>query len=372
MFLAIYRKYRPKKLNEIIGQKTIIEILKNEAIENKFAHAYLFYGPRGTGKTSTARILAKLANCEKRKNNIEFSKKGEPCNKCEACLSIDNGTAMDIIEIDAASNRGIDDIRNLQENINTLPSRYSKKVIIMDEVHMLTPQAFNALLKTLEEPPFHVIFILATTEYDKVPATIISRTQKFHFRKIPLQKIVEKLEKIIKLEKIKSTKGGLEMIAKLADGSVRDSESLLGQIASMQNEITEKSIENIVGKLNYEKINKMTIHILNKNLNKSLELLYEIYSEGHNLFQFNRDLIEKLRIILSISLSPGLEKLFLNELSESEFKNIKEIVKIAETKYIIDVIKSLISAYSQMKYNPMPIVPLEVAIISSIKKYTTK
>ena len=198
MSLAIYRKYRPKNFNEIFGQEEVIKILKNAASLDKIAHAYLFYGSRGTGKTTIARILAKVINCQKRQTDKKIRDAGQPCNTGDACHEIDNGQALDVIEIDAASNRGIDEIRNLQASVRSAPLRLSHKVFIIDEVHMLTKEAFNALLKTLEEPPEHSIFILATTEIEKLPATITSRTQRFHFKKLNIGLIVHKLKDIIR------------------------------------------------------------------------------------------------------------------------------------------------------------------------------
>jgi DNA polymerase-3 subunit gamma/tau len=368
MSLAIYRKYRPKKLSDIIGQENVVTIIKNSASQNKLAHAYLFYGPRGTGKTTAARILAKIAQCQTRQNDLEFAKKGEPCNKCQACLSIDLGQALDVVEIDAASNRGIDEIRDLKENIKTLPSLYKYKVFIIDEVHMLTIQAFNALLKTLEEPPGHVIFILATTEYEKVPSTIISRTQRFHFRKLILEEIVQKLESILKNEKIKYDKKALEMIAYLADGSLRDAESLLDQIISLKGEsITVKNVEDVLGKVDFAKTIKMCDLLIKGDLSKSLEYLYDIANQGYSLFQFNKDITEYLRRVLSLKLNPSLESIFKKELAQSEIEEIKKHSRIADSDRLINLIKSLILAYSQMRYNPFPIVPFEIAIIENLK-----
>lgn len=211
MSLAIYRKYRPKLLKDLSGQDLVVEIIKNMAKTDRIGHAYLFYGPRGTGKTSAARILAKIANCETRANNAEFRKKGEPCNKCRPCMEVDSGSALDVIEIDAASNRGIDEIRNLKEGIRLSPTSYKHKVFIIDEVHQLTKYAYDALLKILEEPPAHAIFILATTEYEKLPQTIISRTQRFHFKRVPTQLILKKLISIASKEKMDIDTAALEI-----------------------------------------------------------------------------------------------------------------------------------------------------------------
>jgi DNA polymerase-3 subunit gamma/tau len=369
MPLAIYRKYRPKKLADIIGQENITAIIKNGASQGKLAHAYLFYGPRGTGKTTTARILAKIVNCQTRKEDAEFFKKGEPCNKCQACLAIDSGQALDVLEMDAASNRGIDDIKNLQEMIKTLPSLYSYKVFIIDEVHMLTTFAFNALLKTLEEPPQHVIFVLATTEYEKVPATIISRTQRFHFRKLTLKEIVSKLETILNSEKIAYSKEAIEMVAYLADGSLRDAESIMDQIISLKGEnINVQNVEDVLGKVDFAKTIGICDLLIKGDLNKSLEFLYDIANQGYNLFQFNKDITEYLRRVLALHLDPNLEKMFERELAEAELKEIRKHAEGADTAKTIALIKSLITAYSQMRYNPFPIVPFEIAIIENLKK----
>ena len=366
--LAIYRKYRPKTLSEIFGQEETVKILQTASAEGKISHAYLFYGSRGTGKTTTARIFTKIVNCQKRQEDSDFFKKGEPCNQCGACRQIDEGRALDIVEIDAASNRGIDEIRDLKENIKTLPAYYKYKVFIVDEVHMLTPPAFNALLKTLEEPPAHVIFILATTEYEKLPATIVSRTQRFHFRKLTLREIVKKLSFICQKEEIKSEPEALEMIAYLAEGSLRDAESLLDQIISLKGKtVTVEYVEMILGKVGFAKTIKMADLLVKKDLKGALEFLYEINNQGHNLFQFNKDLTEYLRRTLSLHLNPQLEKWFEKEIAQSQIKEIqKHAVKI-EPEYLIKLIQSLIEAYAQMRYNPFPMVPFEIAIIENLK-----
>jgi len=366
--LAIYRKYRPKNLEDLMGQEHIVEIIQNAAKQDRFAHAYLFYGPRRSGKTTTARLLAKLINCEKRDKDKKFKEKGEPCNACLPCLAIDHGNALDVIEIDAASNRGIDEIRNLQEGAKLSPTSYKNKVFIIDEVHMLTREAFNALLKTLEEPPSHVYFVLATTEYEKVPATILSRTQRFHFRKLSLSEINKKLKDISKKEKFKITDEALELISALAEGSMRDGESLLGQITSLDQDINLKDVEKIAGKIGYKKTAKLTEYLLKDELDNALNYLNEVNQEGYNLVQLNKDLIHYIRKVLTLSVDEKIEEIYKKELTTDEIESLKENAKFIDTEKHTKLIKALIEAYSQMRYSPFAIVPLEIAFIESLKK----
>jgi len=365
--LAIYRKYRPKQLSELLGQEHIVEILRNAARQDKFAHAYLFYGPRGSGKTTTARLVAKLANCEKRQIDKAFKQNGEPCNACNACAQIDVGHALDVIEIDAATNTGVDEIRDLQEGIRLSPTSFKNKVFIIDEAHMLSKSAFNALLKTLEEPPAHAIFILATTEYEKVPATISSRTQRFHFRKLALDEIIRKLELIVKNEKLKVSAEALELITSLAEGSLRDAESLLDQITSLDQDVELKDVERIAGKIGHKKTAKLAEYLLKNDLPGALTYLNEIDRDGYNLNQLAKDLIHYLRRTLTLKMNPRIEELYQKELTKDEIANLKEHAKLIHDQKHIALLKSLISAYGEMKYSPFAIVPLEVAIIENLK-----
>ena len=366
--LAIYRKYRPKTFEDLLGQEHIVEILRNAARQDKFAHAYLFYGPRGSGKTTTARLIAKLINCETRQKDKSFKQKGEPCNTCRVCTQIDAGHALDVIEIDAATNTQVDNIRDLQEGIRLSPTSFKYKVFIIDETHMLSKAAFNALLKTLEEPPAHAIFILATTEFEKVPSTITSRTQRFHFKKLPVQEIFKKLKQIVQAEKMRVTDDALELIAATAEGSFRDAESLLDQITSLEEEVTLESVEKIIGKVGFGRISELAELILKGELQKSLEYVAKFYETGYNIIDLNKELIHYLRRVLSLKFDPELEAVFKKELTERELEQLLRHSQLIKPEKHIALIKSLIRAYSEMRYSPFASVPLEVAIIENLKE----
>jgi DNA polymerase-3 subunit gamma/tau len=363
MSLALYRKYRPRKLEELLGQEDTVEILKNAARQNRFAHAYLFYGARGTGKTTAARLIAKLLNCERRRSDPEFREVGEPCNACRPCQEIDALTSLDVIEIDAASNRGIDEIRNLKENLHSAPAASNYKVYIVDEVHMLTGPAFNALLKTLEEPPAHVVFVLATTEYEKLPATITSRTQRFLFKKISKAVILGKLAAIAKKEKIQIEPEALELVAAAGEGSFRDAESLLDQLGSLGKAIDLQTVERLTGRIGLKKVAELGELILKNNLPETLKYIAAINEEGHNPVQVAKDLIHYLRKVLALKLSPELEKTFHLELTSDEVKQIKALSRLMTPEKGIKILKALIRAYTEMRYSPFPTVPLEIAVM---------
>ena len=374
MALALYRKYRPKLLSDLIGQETNVEILKNAAGQNRLGHAYLFYGSRGTGKTSTARLIAKILNCEKRYADAKFAKLGEPCNECISCKGIDSNSSFDVIEIDAASNRGIDEIRNIKDSIRSAPVGGRYKVYIIDEVHMLTGPAFNALLKTLEEPPAHAVLVLATTEYEKLPATITSRVQRFLFKKQPKTKIMEKLAAIAKAEKIDIEPAALELVAAAGEGSFRDAESLLDQIASLASPTSEGGFgsinleiaERLTGRVGLKKVEEFASLIIKDDLKGALDYLATINEEGHNLVQLIKDLIHYLRKVLSLKLNPGLENIFHSELTSDEIVKLKKLAMEADVQKTIKLIKSFIRAYSEMRYSPFAIVPLEVCIAENL------
>jgi DNA polymerase-3 subunit gamma/tau len=362
---ALYREYRPKKLEDLLGQETVSNVLRNAAQEDAIGHAYLFYGTRGTGKTTAARLIAKIVNCEKRNNDPEFRKKGEPCNACRPCKEIDAGHALDVIEIDAASNRGIDEMRNIKEGVRLSPTSYKYKVFIIDEAHQLTKEASNALLKTLEEPPAHAIFILATTEYEKLLPTITSRTQRFNFKRPTYPVILKKLEKIITAEKKEIPKETLQLIARAAEGSFRDAESLLEQIISL-NAKNVTDVEAILGKVGMQKTATLAEYLIVGNIAKSLSYIEDIHEEGLHVVQLTKDIIQYLRRAVALKYDPSLATVYTRELSEEEITLLKEHAElITDEARIVRLLRSLIRAYGEMKYSPFAIIPLQVAIIEN-------
>lgn len=287
-YISFYRKWRPQDFGEIIGQEYNVRTIKNAISNNRLSHCYIFCGPRGTGKTSTARILAKALNCIK-------GTTPDPCNKCENCISISDGYSMDVVEIDAASNRGINEIRELREKVKYLPNILRKKVYIIDEVHMLTTEAFNALLKVLEEPPGHVLFIMATTEPNKVIPTIMSRCQRFDFFPIPMDKIKERLQKIAKSEKITISDSALSLISKYADGSLRDADGILEQLAAFgEDKIEVRDVISLLGVTDLDMLFEFTDILIEKNLTGGLLLVNKITGSNQNLKVFVSEFLDHL------------------------------------------------------------------------------
>ena len=286
-YISLYRKYRPKTFSDVVGQEVVVKILKNSILNNKISHAYIFSGPRGTGKTSIAKIFSKAVNCL---NTTD----GDLCNNCENCLqNIDE--EIDIIEIDAASNNGVDEIREIRNNVKLMPVHLKYKVYIIDEVHMLSTSAFNALLKTLEEPPKHVIFILATTEFNKIPATVISRCQKFDFKKITNKQIEDRLKYILEQEKKSLNSEVISLIAKLSDGGLRDAINMLDQVISLEKEnVTVDDVYNLIGDISEKNIIILLENIVSGNIKETLKNINEYYEEGKNFI----NICERLQLLI--------------------------------------------------------------------------
>lgn len=302
MYQALYRKYRPKAFSDVVGQEHITSTLLNEIKDGRVSHAYLFTGSRGTGKTTCAKILAKAVNCENSQN-------GEPCNACEMCRGLDNGTIYDVVEIDAASNNGVDNIRELREEANYTPSRGKYRVYIIDEVHMLSQGAFNALLKTLEEPPAHVIFILATTEVHKLPATILSRCQRFDFKRIQPETMAKRLEYVAEAEGIKLAPEAAVLISRIADGGMRDALSILDQCAGRNEDITEKLVSQVAGIAGRESLYELSAAVADKNSGAALDIIASLHSNSYDMERLCVEMINHFRnfmIVKTVKDSRGL------------------------------------------------------------------
>lgn len=352
--MNLYNKYRSKNFSEVVGQKHIVSIVSNAILLDRVGHAYLFSGSRGTGKTTLARLLAKSLNCENRKKN-EF----EPCNKCTSCKEIDLGSSMDIIEIDAASNRGIDEIRALRDKVKFASSGNKYKVFIIDEVHMLTREAFNALLKTLEEPPQKVVFIMATTELHKVPETIISRTQQFDFELHKLPDIVQRLSEIAKKEKIKIDESSLRLISLTAKGGMRDAITLLDQVSNNTKQITIEVVRESLGLSSYEAILRFVKLLYEKDSNKLMEIIEKLSKKGVDFYEFLYEVIEFLRKILLFQMD---YKKITDNLTKEESIEIKKIASKYDVMTTYKIIEKLVKIHNDVKYAIITSLPLELAV----------
>jgi len=364
MSLALYRKYRPKTFAEVIGQEYTVKILTNAIASGMISHAYLFTGPRGTGKTTLGRLLAKAVNCQNRKQY-------EPCNQCESCQEINKGNSIDLIEIDAASNRGIDEMRELKNGIRFVPTKSKYKVFIIDEAHMLTNPANNALLKTLEEPPSHAIFVLATTEIYKMIPTIISRCQRFDFRKLRIEEIVKRLETILKKEKIEYEEPALFLIAREATGSIRDAESLLDKVISFSGKnqpIKKEMVKKLLGNVEIELITQFVKYLSEKDAKKAVSFLNESIDKGVNLQQFIKALNSYLREILLLKIDSQFEDSLISGLTAEEKEKIKEFAEKLSSEEIYQFLEKFMAAENKMKYSSIPQLPLELAIVEICQK----
>ncbi len=356
---VLYRKYRPQTFAEIVGQEHVVKALQNSLAQDKIAHAYLLAGPRGSGKTTIARILAKSLNCASR---LESS---DPCNKCSQCLDFNASRSLDLIEIDAASNRGIDEIRSLRENVRFGPSSGRYKVYLIDEAHMITPQAFNAFLKTLEEPPAHVVFILATTEAHRLLPTIISRTQRFDFKRLSVSELVDRLSQIAQKEKVEVEPGALKLIAHEADGAARDAEGLLEQvIATGENKITLEQAEEILGLFSHRKIKDFVSLVAAQNQAGALAWLHKIVNAGYDINQLLKSLNHYVRKMIMISVSPELSRAVKSDLAEDDYRLMEaQVGKVSAPE-----LAGWLNVFSQAKKNsanyPLPQMALEVALIN--------
>jgi DNA polymerase-3 subunit gamma/tau len=365
--MSFYHKYRPQKFSDLMGQEHVKKTLTNAISYGKVGHAYLFSGPRGAGKTTVARLLAKSLNCKENSNKKTDStlekqtNSFEPCNKCISCQEITIGQSLDVIEIDAASNRGIDEIRELRDKIKFAPSKSVYKVFIIDEVHMLTKEAFNALLKTLEEPPKHAIFVMATTEFHKIPATILSRVQSFNFKRANLEDILEYLKKIIASEKISIMPEALHLIAISGDGSYRDATSMLDQVASSRTKnITLEDVESVLGIAGGENVIKFLEALSNHDVKNALNIINQIFVEGYDLGEFNKQLVEYLRRIILYKNNNFFEN---SELGKEQIESLKKIADKLSLDKTLELINLFINAGLNIKGNNLPQLPLEIAAI---------
>jgi DNA polymerase-3 subunit gamma/tau len=363
MAQVFYRKYRPRAFSEFVGQEHIVKTLTNALASGLISHAYLFSGPRGSGKTSLARLFAKAVNCESKKRG-----ESEPCNKCSSCLEINEGRSIDLIEIDAASHRGIDEVRELREGIRFVPVKSKYKVFIFDEAHQLTKEAANALLKTLEEPPSHAICILATTEIHKMIPTILSRCQRFDFRRLTLKEILEKLAKVIQEEKIKIEKPALELIALNSQGSLRDAESLLDQVFTLYGETREikaQDLKDLLGLVEMGLIGQFTEFIAQKKSAQAIKFINELNEKGMDLTEFTKTLLNYLRQALLLKIMGEDGNPLISGLTKEEFQKLKEQSEIFKEEEIKKIIHLFLEAQTKMRYSPIPQLPLELAIIES-------
>ena len=356
MAQALYRTWRPHLWEEVVGQDHIVQTLRNAIAQERVGHAYLFGGPRGTGKTTSARLLAKAVNC------LDPDLANRPCDKCANCVAVNEGRFMDLIEIDAASNTSVEDIRDLRDKVGFAPSQGRFKVYIIDEVHMLSTSAFNALLKTLEEPPSHVIFILATTEIHKIPATVLSRCQRHEFRRIPVQTIIAKLKTLTKKEKIQIDDEALSLVARQATGSLRDAISLVDQLSSVSNKITLLTAQDILGTATSQAVIDLVDAILKAEHATGLEIIHKALDSGSDPRQFARQIVDYLRNLLVIKLEGGKSLELVPEIRSQMTVQANGF----STPRLVNIISSFSEAATDLKANWHPGLGLELAYSGAI------
>lgn len=363
---VLAQKWRPQSFQDVVGQTHVITTLRNQILSDRIGHAYLFWGPRGTGKTTVARILAKAVNCPNRQQETEFSQEStaEPCNNCQFCSEISQGRSFDVVEMDAASNRGIDPIRELRENTKLAPAACRYKIYIIDEAHMLTQEAFNALLKTLEEPPPHVIFILATTEHHRIPKTIVSRCQDFDFRYMEQDQIMGRLQEICEAEDVQIDTQGLSLISLQSEGCLRDAENLLERLtASIGKEVNVDQINQILGFGSNHLINELIDAILRSDLPVALQSLDKLVKNGTDLTQCLHQQITCFRNLRLLAIGSNLESII--QTSKSELELMKEKAHLASPERFSRIIKILMRTSSEIKQHGYAQIHLESALIDA-------
>lgn len=364
---VLYRKHRPRDFGEVVGQSHVTDAIVNAFKMGRVAHAYLFSGPRGVGKTSMARLIAKSLNCEAKK------KSDVPCNACPMCTDFNEGRAVDVIEIDAASNRGIEDIRELRDGVRFAPARGAYKTYIIDEVHQLSKDAFAALLKTLEEPPSHAVFILATTELEKVPATIVSRTQHYTFRRPQAGEMAGRLRAIAKKEGVELAEDAARLVALAAEGSFRDAESILGQIMAVEDKkITRREAEEILGLPPREAAKRMFALIAQKKAPEALALIQELSGGGYDLAYFAKLLMQYFRAGLLIKTDPALKQFVAGEMLDDEYETIAAHLPSFTARELARGAGVIFDHLQRFKKTPIPQLPLELAVVALIDEAFVK
>lgn len=367
--MVIYRKYRPKNFAGVTGQAHVVGALKNFIRMGRVGHAYLFTGPRGTGKTTLARIFAKALNCTTLASTMSGQGSAiaaediEPCNQCASCSEINEGRSLDLVEIDAASHRGIDEVRELREGIKFAPVRSRYKIFVIDEAHQLTKEAFNALLKTLEEPPAHAVFILATTEPDKMLQTILSRVVRFDFRRLTPAETLERLKRIVAAEERTLPDEAYQLILAEAEGSLRDAESLLEKVLALGENPALEAVEEALGSLSFQKVQALASAILDKNAARAIEILHAYAEHGADPRIMLKSLIQYFRRLLLAGVLPEMRELISAEASDAQFQAMRAQAAAHRQPELIKSIERLLWASDAMRWSPYPIIPVEMVVI---------